>query len=105
MKASELKQKLEHVKDDVEVVVAIKLPFTTVGPIPTVPVKHAFNGFDWEAGKFIITPEENLTPANRDFESQMKQMQKDLGWSNYENRNLKAEIKRLRKQPKATNVP
>lgn len=105
MKAGELKQKLEHVKDDVEIMVAIKLPFTTVGAIPMVPVKYAFNGFDWEAGKFIITPEENLTPADRDFESQMKQMQKDLGWASYENRNLKAEIKKLRKQPKATNVP
>ena len=98
MKASELKQKLEHVKDDVEVMVAIKLPFSTVGAIPMVPIKHAYNGFDWESGKFIIIPEETLTPADRDFASQMKKMQDELGWVKYENRNLKAEIKMLKKQ-------
>ena len=98
MKASELKQKLEHVKDDVEVMVAIKLPFSTVGAIPMVPIKHAYNGFDWESGKFIIIPEETLTPADRDFASQMKKMQDELGWGKYENRNLKAEIKMLKKQ-------
>ena len=97
MKASELKQKLEHTPDDVEVVVAIKLPYTTVGAIPTVAVKYAFNGFDWEQGKFIITPEENVTPADNEFAKQMKEMQEKLGWAQYENRGLKAEIKRLRK--------
>lgn len=104
MKASELKQKLERVKDDDDVMIAIKLPYTTVGAIPMVPVKQAYNGFDWENGKFIITPEEDLTPAGRDFAALMKQMQEDLGWAKYENRNLKAEINKLRKRPKASNV-
>ena len=98
MKAMELKQKLEYVKDDVEIMVAIKLPYTTVGAIPMVPVKHAYNGFDWENGKFILTPEETLTPADRDFATQMKKMQDDLGWAKLENRNLKAEIKKLKTQ-------
>jgi hypothetical protein len=97
MKADQLKQILEHVKDDAEVMIAIKLPFSTVGAIPMVPIKHAYNGFDWESGKFIITPEEELTPAERDFAAQMKKLQEDLGWAKYENRNLKAEIKKLRK--------
>ena len=98
MKAEQLKQMLERVKDDDEVMIAIKLPFSTVGAIPMVPVKHAWKGFDWENGKFIITPEEELTPAERDFAAQMKKMQDELGWAKYENRNLKAEIKKLRKQ-------
>ncbi len=76
----------------------IKLPYTTVGSLPMVPVKSINMGFDWEAGKFIIAPEEDLTPSNRDFAKQMKEMQDRAGWVDYENRNLKAEIKRLKKQ-------
>jgi hypothetical protein len=98
MKADQLKQMLQRLDDDTDIMIAIKLPFSTVGAIPMVPVKHAWKGFDWESGKFIITPEEELTPADRDFASQMKKMQDELGWAKYENRNLKAEIKKLRKQ-------
>lgn len=96
MKVSELKQRLEYAKDDDNVMVAIKLPYVTVGRIPMVSVKHVFTGFDWENGNFVITPEENLTPANNEFAKQMKEMQEKWGWAEYENRGLKAEIKRLR---------
>ena len=85
-------------REDPEVVIQVKLPYSTVGGQPTVPVKFISMGFDWDAGKFIITPEENLTPADRDFAEQMKKMQDDLGWAKYENRGLKAEIKKLKKQ-------
>lgn len=104
MKLRELKvlidRAVETARDyeDHEVVIAVKLPYTTVGAIPTVPVKLAFKGFDWENGKFILTPEENLTPADRDFELQMKDMQNKLGLAEYENRGLKTEIQRLKKQ-------
>jgi hypothetical protein len=98
MKVSELKQCLKHSKDDDNVMVAIKLPYVTVGVIPMTPVKLAFNGFDWENGNFILTPKENLTPSDSNFAKQMKDMQDKLGWSEYENRGLKAEIKRLKKQ-------
>lgn len=102
MKLSELKHlvdlavKTSQDYDDHEVVIAVKLPYTTVGATPNVPVKLAFKGFDWEKGKFILTPEENLTPADREFEETMKNLQDKLGWVEYENRNLKAEIKRLK---------
>ena len=104
MKLRELKQLVDRAVEtsrdyeDHEVVIAVKLPYTTVGAIPTVPVKLAFKGFDWENGKFILTPEENLTPADRDFAETMKQLQDKLGWTEYENRGLKTEIKRLKKQ-------
>lgn len=107
MKLSELKSLVDRAVEtsrnyeDHEVVVAVKLPYTTVGAIPTVPVKLAFKGFDWENGKFILTPEENLTPTDRDFAESMKKMQEKLGWAELENRNLKADIKRLKKQLKA----
>lgn len=98
MKVSELKRILEHANDDNEVMISIELPYTTVGARPMVAVKSVMHGFDWEHGKFIMRPEENLTPADRDFAKQMKDMQDKWGWADYENRNLKAEIKRLKKR-------
>jgi hypothetical protein len=104
MRFSELKRLVDlydHEKrDDAEVVVQIKLPYATVGARPTVKIKNAQMGFDWDAGKFIFCPEEELTPSDRDFAEQMKQMQDRAGWADYENRNLKAEIRRLKKKIK-----
>jgi hypothetical protein len=98
MKVSELKRILEHVRDENEVMIAIKLPYSTVGAIPMVAVKTAQNGFDWENGKFILRAEEELSPADRDFAQQMRDMQEQLGWAEYEKRNLRAEIKKLNKK-------
>lgn len=98
MKVSELKQILEYAKDDNEVMISVKLPYVTIGAIPMVAIKSASNGFDWENGNFILRAEEELTPADHDFAKQMKDMQDKWGWADYENRGLKAEIKRLKKQ-------
>lgn len=102
MKFSELKRLVDlHYRDDgrddPEVVVQIKLPYSTVGGSPTVKIKNAYMGFDWDAGKFILVPEEPLTPSDRDFAKQMREMQERAGWADYENRNLQAEINRLKK--------
>lgn len=103
MKLSELKRLVDlyhrdEYHEDPEVVIAIKLPYSTVGGLPTVKVKTMWMGFDWDQGKFIITPEEDLTPSDRDFAKQMKEMQERAGWAAYENRNLKAEIRQLKKK-------
>lgn len=103
MKLTELKRIVDlsmqsKYAGDSEVVVKVELPYVTVGAMPMVPVKSAQNGFDWESGRFILTPEENLTPSDRDFAKQMREMQDKLGWAEYENRGLKAEIRRLKKQ-------
>jgi hypothetical protein len=108
MKFSELKRLVElyhrdGYHEDPEVVVKIKLPYSTVGALPAVKVKSVQMGFDWEQGKFIITPEEDLTPSDRDFAKQMAEMQDRAGWADYENRNLKAEINRLKKKYGVTN--
>ncbi len=103
MKFSELKKIVDlyhrdsHYEDP-EVVIQIKLPYSTVGGQPTVKVKTMNMGFDWDQGKFIITPEEDLTPSDRDFAKQMKDMQDRAGWADYENRNLKAEISKLKRK-------
>jgi hypothetical protein len=104
MKLSELKRIVERYdsleREDSEVVVQIKLPYSTVGGTPFVKVKNVYPGFDWDQGKFFIIPEEDVTPSDRDFAKQMKEMQDRAGWADYENRNLKAEIKQLKKKLK-----
>ena len=102
MKFSELKRLVDLYHrdshhEDPEVVIQIKLPYSTVGGTPTVKIKNAQMGFDWDSGKFIFTTEEPLTPSNRDFVKQMKEMQDRAGMADYENRGLKAEIRRLKK--------
>ena len=96
MKVSELKVILEHEDDNLDVMILINLPYATVGSRPMVGIESIHGGFDWEAGRLMIKPTEGLTPTDRDFAKQMKDMQDKLGWSDYENRNLKAEIKKLR---------
>lgn len=106
MKLSELKRYIDrqmevmHGHEDPEVVVQITLPYSTVGGSPFVKVKNVQMGFDWDAGKFFLYTEESLTPSDRDFAKQMKEMQDQASWADYENRNLKAEIRRLNKKIK-----
>ena len=104
MKLSELKKHvdryLEYERDDPTVVIQIKLPYSTVGAQPTVQAKSVQMGFDWDAGKFIIIPEEPLTPSDRDFAKQMREMQERAGWADSENRRLKAELNQLKKKIK-----
>ena len=82
---------------DTDVVVVVKLPYTTIGGTPVVPIKQASSGFDWDSGKFMLWPEKNVQPADADFEKQFKDLQKKYGEADYENRGLKAEVRRLRK--------
>jgi hypothetical protein len=98
MKVSELKAILERQDDNLDVMILINLPYTTVGSRPMVGIESVYGGFDWESGRLIIKPTEGLTPTDRDFAKQMKEMQDKWGWADYENRNLKAEVKKLRKQ-------
>jgi squalene cyclase len=104
MKLSELKRIVERYDslggEDEEVVIQIKLPYSTVGGSPFVKVKTVYPGFDWDQGKFFVIPEEDVTPSDRDFAKQMKEMQERAGWADYENRNLKAEIRQLKKKLK-----
>jgi hypothetical protein len=109
MKLSELKRLVDlYYRDsyeDIEVVIKIKLPYSTVGGTPFVKVKNVYPGFDWDQGKFFLIPEEDVTPSDRDFAKQMREMQDRAGWADYENRNLKAEIKQLKNKFKAKDEP
>lgn len=96
-----LKEILERYPDcrnqEVDVVIQVRLPFTTVGGTSVVSIKSCYKGIDWDKGKMILVPEEQLTPADRDFETKFKDLQDRCGWLELENRRLKAEIKNLRK--------
>ena len=101
MKLSELKQYVDLYyrpgHEDPEVVIEIKLPYSTVGGKPTVKIKNTSMGFDWDHGKFILQPEKSLCPEDRDFAKQMREMQERVGLAAYENRALKSQIRKLRK--------
>ena len=81
--------------DDSEVVIRVRLPFTTVGAMPTVGVKQGWQGIDWERGKFILEPVEQLAPSDREFDVKFRELQEQLGRVQLENRDLKRRIKRL----------
>lgn len=83
---------------DQDVVVVIKTPHTTVGAHPSVKIKSARPGFDWDAGQFQLMPEENLQRHDVDYAEQYRELEKKYGWLAYENRGLKAEIKRLKEK-------
>jgi hypothetical protein len=101
MKLSELKQYVDLYyrpgHEDPEVVIKIKLPYSTVGGTPTVKIKNVSMGFDWDRGKFIFRPEKPLCPEDRDFAKQMREMQERVGCADYENRALKSEIRKLKR--------
>lgn len=82
---------------DADVKIVVKLPYATVGAVPMVHVKSVQLGFDWEAGSFMIYPEESLTQHDVDFGEKFREVQKKNGDLQYENMGLKSEVKRLKK--------
>jgi hypothetical protein len=86
-----------HNNTDYDIRIVVKMPFDTIGGTPSVPVKSAYFGFDWDSGKFLIYPEENLMEYDVDFGEKFRELQKKNGDLQYENRGLKSEVKRLKK--------
>ena len=84
-------------KQDWNAVIEIKKPFATVGSTSFVEVKSVRVGFDWDNGKIFLVPETPLTNEDVDFAKKFKDLQDKAGWLEYENRGLKAEIKKLKK--------
>ena len=76
--------KLHH-KDPSEIEVSIYVKAVgTVGPLPTIPVKHIGLGIDWDAGKCIITPEKDLREIDRDELQSLRKKFDEMGWAYYE---------------------
>jgi hypothetical protein len=58
----ELIELLTQMPKDSEVRICIKLPFATVGPVPTRALTSVSSGFDWEHGKILLQAEVDLCP-------------------------------------------
>ena len=56
----------ERYPENIDVVITTKLPYVTVGQLPCTDVKSVGMGFDWEAGQFRITPQEDLMCVKHD---------------------------------------
>lgn len=100
MKLSKLLEMIEGFNQkilDLDIVIQIEKPYTTIGPTPSVSVKNFHAGFDWDNGRLLVIPETPLMEKDVDFVKQFKDLQDKAGWLEYENRNLKSEIKKLRK--------
>lgn len=50
----------------IDVVITTKLPYSTCGQLPCVGAQCVGMGFDWEAGQFRITPQEDLMCVRHD---------------------------------------
>lgn len=96
MKTGELKKLLDLSDDYLDVVVKITYPNTTLGGTPASPIKHAYFGFDWDNGKFILIPQKDLTPTEQEFVERYKNMEQNVSRYYMENRDLRSEIKRLK---------
>ena len=72
MKVSELKSRLENMRDDDEVVIRIQTMAGSVGPLPTVSVTSAHAGFDWDRGKVFLKTEQDVHIAGEVYEKEQK---------------------------------
>lgn len=77
--------------------IVVRVP-GAIGGTPTVGVKTIQAGFDWDNGKLLIYPEKDLRTIEADEILALRKANEKEGWAEYENRGLKAEVKRLRKQ-------
>lgn len=104
MNLLELKQKIDNIcsrYSDVElehIIVGIKTDVvSSIGGTYITHVNQVMKGFDWDKNKFIIIPETGLRETDKDELTKLKKEASDIGWDIYENRNLKREIKNLKK--------
>jgi hypothetical protein len=104
MKLSELKEQIDRIVEyaprdaDSEVMVAIKLPHTTVGATPMMEITSIMQGFDWEKGKIILRTKEPLMPFDKDIGDKLRTVTDKMNHVRYQNKQLEEEIDRLKKQ-------
>ena len=104
MKLSELKEYIDRIMEyaprdaNSEVMIAIKLPYATVGARPMKPITDIMQGFDWQKGKIILSTEEPLMPFDKDIGDQLRKTTDKLVYAQYQNKLLKDEVDKLKKQ-------
>ena len=83
--------------DDWQVVIPV-FRAGAVGGTPSVSIRIVHAGFDWDAGKIFIQPDERLRIIDEDEIQYLHDKYQELGWTHYEIRNLKKENERLLKR-------
>lgn len=58
---NQLQKAIEDHSSNGDCEVSIEIEGNTIGPLPTVGISHVFLGFDWDCGKFIISPDARLS--------------------------------------------
>jgi hypothetical protein len=87
----------QHAPEDITVSIVVKT-VGTVGGTPGVGVKSMQSGFDWDNGKLMIYPEKDLRSIEADELERLRKASDKEGWAQYENMNLKRELKKLKEE-------
>lgn len=99
MKLSELKNIIEKYKQsDMDVVIAITPPYTTIGGHPVTHVRNVTYGFDWDQGKFLIWPIEELQPVDNEYAKKFKRLEMEYSRMKIDNMQLRKVIIDLNKK-------
>jgi HAMP domain-containing protein len=100
MNIFELKEKLDRIiltsneASRLRVVIPIKTT-GSVGGTPCVDIKSAIAGFDWDDGKLMLYPVEDLSRTDHDYLAKIRKQADEIGWSVSKFQSLKRENKRL----------
>lgn len=89
-------RKEDYELEQLRVVIPIK-SVRSVGGTPCVDIKSVMAGFDWDNGKLMIYPEQDLSKTDHDYLAKIRKQADEIGWNVYEYNNLKRENKRLLK--------
>lgn len=86
-------------RDDYDVKIVLD-SYGHIGGTKTEDVKYVSFGFDWDNGKFLITPENTLTSLTKEQLEEIHQsMKKGNSWHAYQNyKAQKTEIDKLKKE-------
>ena len=91
------RNKEDYKLEQIRVCIPIKT-VSAIGGTPVVDIKSMQSGFDWDNGKLMIYPIEDLSITDHDYLAKMRKEADDLGWSVYEFNNIKRENKKLLKK-------
>lgn len=83
--------------------IRVCVPIETVGAVggtPTTNIKSVQLGFDWDNNKLMLYTEKKLMLEDPDTLGRLRKECQEMGWTAYENGNLKRENKRLLKRIK-----
>lgn len=97
MTVAELIERLQRLRPETEVVVAVNVPYDSIGPSPSAMVTQAYSGFDWDNGTVRLSTDGNLVKFNDEQFAAFQEMRKEArktrsdAWKKLGGRNLSYE--------------